>query len=281
MLFYRSNKMAHSIDELKEKANAIRINIVRMIHNAGSGHVGGSLGMADVFTALYLDVLSHNPEKPDWQERDRFILSNGHICPVWYSTLAELGYLPQEELMTLRKVGSRLQGHPSNKDFPLLEISSGSLGQGISAAVGLALGYKRDGKKPRIYCGLGDGEMQEGSVWEALMAAGHYKLSNLIAFVDRNMVQQSGKTEDLLGLDPLKDKLEAFRWTVFEADGHDFTQILDAFEKAKANREGPSFIIFNTVMGKGVEFMEHDFKWHGTPPDDDVAKRALAALGGE
>jgi len=281
VLFYRSNKMAHSIDELKEKANAIRINIVRMIHNAGSGHVGGSLGMADVFTALYLDVLSHNPEKPDWQERDRFILSNGHICPVWYSTLAELGYLPQEELMTLRKVGSRLQGHPSNKDFPLLEISSGSLGQGISAAVGLALGYKRDGKKPRIYCGLGDGEMQEGSVWEALMAAGHYKLSNLIAFVDRNMVQQSGKTEDLLGLDPLKDKLEAFRWTVFEADGHDFTQILDAFEKAKANREGPSFIIFNTVMGKGVEFMEHDFKWHGTPPDDDVAKRALAALGGE
>ena len=266
---------------LQERALSIRTSVVRMIHGAGSGHVGGSLGMADVFTALYFSVLSHKPEQPDWPERDRLIVSNGHICPVWYATLAEAGYLRKEELMTLRKLGSRLQGHPANKELPLVEISTGSLGQGVSAAVGLALGTRMDRRSQRVYCCLGDGEMQEGSVWEALMAAGHYKLANLTAFVDRNMVQQNGRTEDVIGLEPLRKKLEAFRWTVFEADGHDFEQILDAFGKAKRNTEGPSFIIFNTVMAKGVPFMENDFKWHGTPPDDGVAKRALDALGGE
>ncbi len=268
------------IEELRDKAFAIRRSVVRMIANAGSGHVGGSLGMADVFTALYFSVLKHDPARPGWDEQDRFILSNGHICPVWYATLAEAGYLPREELMTLRQLGTRLQGHPANKELPIVGLSTGSLGQGISAAVGLALGYRMDKRKSRVYVGLGDGEMQEGSVWEALMAAGHYRLANLTAFVDRNMVQQSGKTEEILCLEPLRKKLEAFNWKVFEADGHDFEQVIGVFERAKRNRKGPSFIIFRTVMGKGVGFMEHDFKWHGTPPDDDVAKRALEALGG-
>lgn len=263
---------------LQQKARDIRKNIIRMTHRAGSGHPGGSLGMADVFTALYFSVLNRDPKNlPD---RDRFILSNGHICPVWYATLAEAGYIPKEELLTLRQLGTRLQGHPANKVLPIVEISTGSLGQGISAAVGLALGYKMDKRKSKVYVSLGDGEMQEGSVWEALMAAAHYKLANLIAFVDRNKVQQGGKTEEMISLDPLKEKLEAFNWTVYEADGHDFQEILAAFDKAKKNPKGPSIILFTTVMGKGVSFMENNYEWHGKAPDDKQAEQALRDLEG-
>ena len=273
--------MAASVEELKEKARTIRKNIIRMTHKAGSGHTGGSLGMADIFTALYFSVLLHKKDNPEWEGRDRFILSNGHICPVWYATLAEAGYIPKEDLLTLRQLGSKLQGHPANIDLPIVELSTGSLGQGVCAAVGLAIGYKLDKKKNTIYVGLGDGEMQEGSVWEALMAAAHYKLNNLIAFVDRNWQQQGGRTKEMIGLEPLKAKLEAFNWTVYEADGHDFGEILGAFKKAKDNSKGPSIILFTTVMGKGVSFMENDFGWHGKAPDDKQEKQALKELGGE
>ncbi len=263
--------------KLEEKAKNIRKSIIKMLHKVGSGHTGGSLGMADVFTAFYFKFLHKNihSEKAD---RDRFILSNGHICPVWYATLAEAGYIPKKELMTIRQIGSRLQGHPANKEFPLVELSTGSLGQGFPAAIGLALGYKMDKKKSTVYVSLGDGEMEEGAVWEALMAGAHYKLNNLIAFVDRNMVQQGGKTEEMMSLDPLRKKLEAFNWTVFQADGHDFKQIINAFEKAKKNSKGPSIIIFNTHMGQGVSFIKDDFSWHGRAPNDEQAEKALKEI---
>jgi transketolase len=248
-----------------------------MLHKAGSGHTGGSLGMTDVFTALYFKVFdkSIHSEKED---RTRFILSNGHINPVWYATLAEAGFIPKEELMTLRQINSRLQGHPANKELPLVELSTGSLGQGFPAAVGLAIGYKMDSKKSKVYVCLGDGEMQEGSVWEALMATAHYKLNNLIAFLDRNMVQQAGKTEEMIALEPLKEKLEAFNWTVFEANGHDFNEILNAFEKADNNTKGPSFIIFHTHMGQGVSFVLDNFEWHGKAPNDEQMQQALKEI---
>lgn len=266
---------ALGIDKLKEIAKSIRIDILRMTNAADSGHPGGSLGMADVFAALYFNVLddSIHTKKPD---RDRFILSNGHICPVWYSALAQKDFIPKKELMTLRKLGSRLQGHPANHNLPLTELSTGSLGQGFCAAVGLAIGYDIDKKKSKIYVSLGDGELEEGSTWEAFMAAAHYKLDNLIAFIDRNMVQQAGKTEDMISLEPLKEKLEAFNWNVIEADGHDFKEILDAFEKAKS--KGPSVIIFNTHMGQGVSFMKDDFEWHGKAPTDEQLEKAIKEI---
>ena len=248
-----------------------------MLNKAGSGHTGGSLGMTDIFTALYFRVFDksiHTDEK----DRDRFILSNGHINPVWYAALAEAGFVPEQELMTLRQINSRLQGHPANIDIPLVELSTGSLGQGFPASVGLALGYKMDKKKSKVYVGLGDGEMQEGSIWEAMMAAGHYKLDNLIAFVDRNMVQQGGHTEEMMSLEPLKDKVKAFNWIVYEADGHDFKQILEAFEKAKNNKKGPSFIIFHTHMGQGVSFVLDKYEWHGVTPNDEQMKQALKEI---
>ncbi|MFH2020065.1 MAG: transketolase [archaeon] len=266
------------MEDLIKRAQSIRKNIVRMIHAAGSGHTGGSLGMADVFTALYFKVIDNNIFSKN-EDRDRFILSNGHICPVWYATLAELGKIPKEELLTLRKINSRLQGHPVNHDLPFAELPTGSLGQGISASVGLALAYKMDKKKNKVYVSLGDGEMEEGSVWEALMAAGHYKLSNLIAFVDRNVIQQGGSTEDMMSLEPLQEKIESFNWTVIVADGHNFNQILDAFNTAKKSTDEPVFIIFRTHLGQGVSFVKDNFKWHGTAPNDEQLKIALTELG--
>jgi len=266
---------ALGIDKLKEVAKSIRVDVLRMINAAGSGHTGGSLGMADIFAALYSNVLDNSihTKKPD---RERFILSNGHICPVWYSALAQKGFIPKKELMTLRKLNSRLQGHPANHDFQLAELSTGSLGQGFCAAVGLAIGYKLDNKKSKIYVSLGDGELEEGSAWEAFMAAAHYKLDNLIAFIDRNMVQQAGKTEDMLGIEPLKEKLEAFNWNVIEADGHDFKEILNAFEKAK--NKGPSVIIFHTHMGHGVPSIEDDFNWHGKAMDNEQMEKSIREI---
>jgi len=265
------------LDKLKEIAKNIRIDILRMTNAAGSGHTGGSLGMADVFAALYFNVLdsSIHTKKPD---RERFILSNGHICPVWYAALAQKGFIQKKELMALRKINSRLQGHPSNKDFPLAELATGSLGQGFCAAVGLAIGYKMDKKKSKIYVSLGDGELEEGSSWEALMAAAHYKLDNLIAFIDRNMVQQAGKTEEMIGIEPLKEKLEAFNWNVIEANGHDFNEILNAFDKAEKNTKSPAVIIFHTHMGRGVSFIKDNFEWHGKAPDDEQLKKALKEI---
>ena len=264
------------ITTLHEHARNIRRNVVRMTHAAGSGHPGGSLGMADVFAALYFRVMCFRPENPLWEGRDRFILSNGHICPVWYATLAECGAIPKEELLTLRKLGSRLQGHPANVDFPLAELATGSLGQGFPASVGLALANRLNHREGRVFVSLGDGELQEGSCWEAFMAAAHYKLGNLTAFIDRNGQQQAGRTEEMLALEPLADKLRAFGWHVIEADGHDIGRILEAFRAA--SETGPNVIIFRTVMGKGVSFMEHNFEWHGTVPSDEQLKRALEEL---
>lgn len=267
-----------NFDELKQKAKSIRKNIITMLNKAGSGHTGGSLGMADIFTALYFSVLDKNIHNKEVSDRDRLILSNGHICPVWYATLAEAGFIKKENLMTLRQVNSRLQGHPANHELPLVEISTGSLGQGFPAAVGLALGYKMDNKKSKVFVGLGDGELEEGSVWEALMAASNYKLDNIIAFVDRNMIQQGGMTEDMMALEPLKEKIEAFSWNVIVADGHDFEKITAAFGKAKQETGKPTMIIFNTHMGQGVSFVYDNFEWHGKAPSDDQAKQALSEL---
>ncbi len=265
------------VQELKQKAKEIRKNIILMLNKAGSGHTGGSLGMADVFTALYFKVFDDSIHTSK-EDRTRFILSNGHINPVWYATLAEKGFIKKEELMTLRQINSRLQGHPANKELPLVEISTGSLGQGFPAAVGLALGYKMDNKKSKVYVGLGDGELDEGSTWESFMAASHYKLNNLIAFVDRNLVQQSGRTEEMMALEPLKQKLQAFNWTVFEATGHDFSEIINAFEEAKKNTKSPSIIIFHTHMGYPVSFIMDNYNWHGLAPNDEQKEQALREI---
>jgi transketolase len=266
------------MENLSQISNNIRKSIIRMVSKAGSGHTGGSLGMADVFTVLYYRVLDSNvfSEDPD---RDRFILSNGHICPVWYATLAELGKIPKEELQTLRQVNSRLQGHPVNHDLKYAELPTGSLGQGISAAVGLALGYKIDKKKSKVYVSVGDGEMDEGSVWEALMAAGHYKLDNLIAFMDRNMIQQAGRTEEMMSLEPLADKVAAFNWHVIEADGNDIDEAISAFDQAKKNAGKPTMIIFKTKLGQGVSFVLDKYEWHGQAPSAEQMDIALKELG--
>ena len=265
------------MDELKQKAKEIRKNIILMLHKAGSGHTGGSLGMADVFTALYFKIFDDSIHSKK-EDRTRFIVSNGHINPVWYATLAEKGFLNKEDLMTLRQINSKLQGHPAIKDIPLLELSTGSLGQGFPAAVGLALGYKIDNKKSKVYVSLGDGELQEGSSWEASMAAAHYQLDNLIAFVDRNLVQQAGRTEEMMALEPLKHKLQAFNWTVFEATGHDFSEIINAFKEAKNNTKGPSVIIFHTHMGHPVSFINDKYQWHGIAPNDEQKDQALKEI---
>jgi transketolase len=269
--------MENNYESLKEHAKNIRINIIKMLTKAGSGHTGGSLGMADIFTSLYFKVFNENIHTKT-EDRDRFILSNGHIVPVWYAALAEKGFLKQEEIMTLREINSRIQGHPANHDLPLVEISTGSLGQGFCAAVGLAIGYKMDKKQSKVYVGLGDGELEEGSIWEALMAASNYKLSNLIAFVDRNMIQQGGKTEEMMKLEPLNKKFESFGWKVLESSGHDFKEIIDAFEKAKSNNDGPTIIIFNTLLGKGVSFVLDNFEWHGKAPSEEQKITALKEL---
>ena len=262
------NLSDQKIKELELKANDIRKSIIEMLLEAKSGHTAGPLGMADIFTLFFFHILRHDPKNPDWPARDRLVLSNGHICPVYYSTMAHAGYFPVSELKTLRKFGSRLQGHPHREYMPWLETSSGPLGAGLSQAVGMALADRmddRDGER-FIYAFLSDGEHDEGNTWEAAMCAGKNKLRNLIAVIDRNNIQIDGFTENVMPLEPLRAKYEAFNWHVLEASGHDFRALNSAVEEAQAIYEKPTVIIAHTIPGKGVDFMERDFKWHGTPP---------------
>lgn len=253
--------------ELQLKANDIRQDIINMLLAAGSGHSAGPLGLADIFTALYFNILVHNPGNPNWEERDRLILSCGHVCPVLYAALAESGYFPKSELQTLRKLGTRLHGHPHNLALPGIETSSGPLAQGTSQAVGMAYGLMMDKKlRQRIYLIMSDGEQQEGQVWEALMFAGKNKLHNITAILDRNNIQIDGFTENVMPLEPLKAKYESFGWHVLEIDGHNLNAIIDACHEAKTIFEKPTIIIAHTIPGKGVDFMEGRFEWHGNPP---------------
>ncbi|MDE2399707.1 MAG: transketolase [Patescibacteria group bacterium] len=268
------------IKELEITANDIRKSIIEMLVEAGSGHTAGPLGMADIFTLFYFHILKHDPKNPFWEERDRLVLSNGHICPVFYATMAYAGYFPKEELKTLRKLGTRLQGHPHREYMPWLENSSGPLGAGLSQAVGMALADKIDKKdKDRfIYCFMSDGELDEGNSWEAIMLAGKNKVRNLIAVVDRNNIQIDGFTEDIIPLEPLADKWRAFNWHVIEVSGHDFMALNEAVVEAQAVYEKPTVIIAHTIPGKGVHEFERDFRWHGKPPNKEEAKMALNEL---
>jgi transketolase len=268
------------VKELEEKANEIRISIIEMLLEAGSGHTAGPLGMADIFTALYFHTLKHDPKNPTWEERDRVVLSNGHINPVLYATMAHAGYFPKEELKTLRKFGSRLQGHPHRDFLPYLETSSGPLGSGLSQAAGMAIADRIDAKEGSrtIYALLSDGELDEGNALEAMMFAGKNKLRNLVAVVDRNNIQIDGFTEDVMPLEPLIDKWKSFNWHVLEVDGHNFHQIVDAFEEAQTIYEHPTVIIAHTIPGKGVKEFERDYRWHGVPPNKEQANMALKEL---
>lgn len=253
---------------LELKANEIRQSIIEMLTEAGSGHTAGPLGMADIFTLLYFAVLKHDPKNVDWEERDRLILSNGHICPVLYATMAHAGYFPVEELMTLRKLGSRLQGHPHRQTLPGLETSSGPLGSGLSQAVGMAIAERMNNpySAKYFYCLTGDGELDEGQIWEALLLAGKEKLNNLIMIVDRNGIQIDGYTKDVMPLEPLSEKFASFNFDVQEVDGHNMRAMNDAIGKAQAVYSQPSVIIAHTIAAKGVDVFERDFRWHGNPP---------------
>lgn len=269
------------IEMLTQKANDIRQSIIKMLVEAGSGHTAGPLGMADIFTALYFYIMHHDPSNLTWKNRDRLILSNGHICPVLYATMAHAGYLPVEELQTLRKFGSKLQGHPHREYFSALETSSGPLGSGLSQAVGMALADRLDnGVKSSVffYTMLGDGELNEGQVWEAVLHAGKEKLRNIIAIVDRNNIQIDGYTEDIMPLEPLADKWRAFNWHVQEIDGHNFQDIISAVGEAQAVFDRPSVIIAHTIPGKGVKMFENDYKWHGMPPNKEQGALAIEEL---
>lgn len=263
---------------LEEKANVIRQDIIMMLEEAGSGHSAGPLGMADVFTTLYFHLLNHDPKNPNWVDRDRVVLSNGHICPVLYATLAHAGYFPVEELKTLRKLGSRLQGHPHRKALPGVETTSGPLGSGLSQAIGMAHAAKLDGKKHRIYCLMSDGEHNEGNTWEAILYAGKNRLSNVTAIIDRNNIQIDGFTEDVMPLEPLRDKYESFNWHVIDVGGHNFRAIAGAVVEAQAIYERPTAIIVHTIPGKGVSFMENNYAWHGMPPSKQQAADAIREL---
>lgn len=255
------------IEELTFISRQIRIDVVKSLAEAGSGHLGASLGLADVFTVLYFSVLNHRPDKPLWEDRDRLILSIGHVAPVLYAALANAGYFPKQELMTLRKLGSRLQGHPGrDHGLPGIELSAGSLGQGLSVAVGMALAAKMDKKLWKVFCINGDGEMQEGSIWEAAMSAAYYKLDNLTTIVDRNKVQIDGENSDVMEIEPLVDKWKSFGWDVLLCNGNDVSKLLKVFSKAKSLSGKPKVIIAETLMGKGVKTIENNYKWHGKVP---------------
>jgi len=268
------------IKELQKTANLIRQSIIEMLVEAKSGHTAGPLGMADVFTLFYFHILKHKPQNPSWEGRDRLVLSNGHICPVLYAAMAHSGYFPVEELKTLRKFGTRLQGHPHREYLPFIENSSGPLGEGLSQAIGMALADKIDKKdKDRfIYCFMSDGELDEGNSWEAIMLAGKNKLRNLIAVVDRNNIQIDGYTEHIMPLEPLADKWQAFNWHVIEVGGHDFKALNEAVEEAQEIFEKPTVIIVHTIPGKGVKEFERDYKWHGIPPNKEEGEMALKEL---
>jgi transketolase len=267
-----------NIKQLERRANQIRQDIIKMLEHAGSGHSAGPLGMADIFTALYFNIAKLNPKKPNWPNRDRIFLSHGHICPALYAAMARRGYFPVKELDTLRKLGSRLQGHPHRTSLPGLENTSGPLGQGLSQACGSALAAKLNNQKHWTYCLMSDGEHNEGQTWEAAMFAGKNRLTHLTAFLDRNNIQIDGYTEDVMPLEPLREKYEAFNWHVIEIDGHNMAEIIAATNQAKAIVEKPVMIIAHTIPGKGVSFMEYDFNWHGKPPSSSEAKKALKEL---
>jgi transketolase len=268
-----------SLEELELKADDIRQDIIRMLEHAGSGHSAGPLGLADIFTALYFDILKHDPKRPDWDERDILVLSNGHCVPVRYAAMAHAGYFERKELLTLRRLGSRLQGHPERTRLPGLESTSGPLGSGLSQAAGMALALRMDKQLHRwVYVVMGDGELDEGNVWEAAMLTGKYKLNNVIAIIDRNNIQIDGPTETIMPLEDLKAKWEAFGWHAIDIDGNDIEAVIDACAMARAIVEKPVVIIAHTVPGKGVDFMEYDFHWHGAPPNHEQAILALHEL---
>ena len=262
---------------LLQKATSIRAHILEMVSEAKSGHPGGSLSAVEILVSLYFYKMRHDPKNPNWPDRDRFVLSKGHAAPVLYSTLAEAGYLPLDELKTLRKINSRLQGHPDRK-VPGVEYAGGSLGIGLSAAIGMALAAKMDKRKNRVYALLGDGELDEGQVWEAAMAGAKFKLDNLTAIIDRNGIQQDGLTEQIMPKEPLAYKWKAFNWHVLEVDGFDFRQLIDALEKAENMRNRPTVIIAHTVKGKGVSFMEWDPAYHGKAPDKDTVRKLVKTM---
>lgn len=266
--------------QLADICKDVRADIVTMTAAANSGHPGGSLSAVELMVALYFNVMKHQPNQPDWSERDRFFLSKGHACPVVYSVMARSGYFPVEELVSLRKCGTRLQGHPSCKALPGIEVSSGSLGQGLSIANGVALAAKLNRKDSRAYVLLGDGELQEGQIWEAMMTAAHYKLDNVCAIVDYNGLQIDGDVEAVMGIAPLKEKWQAFNWHTIEIDGHDLVQVAAAFEEAKATQGKPSVILAKTIKGKGISFMENVAGWHGKAPNSDELEKALAEIYG-
>lgn len=267
-----------NIEELEIKATEIRKSIIKMLLAAESGHSAGPLGMADIFTALYFHIMHHDPDNPDWEDRDRLFLSNGHIVPVRYAAMAHAGYFEVSELKTLRKLGSRLQGHPERTKLPGLESTSGPLGSGLAQAAGYAYAARMDNRRFRVYCACSDAEQQEGNHWEAVMFAGNYKLSNLTVFIDRNNIQIDGHTEDVMALEPLEDKYKAFGWHTLHIDGHNMQEIIDSVEHARAVYERPTVIIAHTIPGKGVDFMEGKFEWHGKPPNPEQAKIALQEL---
>lgn len=264
--------------ELEERAVEARKLLISTLLEAGSGHTAGPLGMADIFTAFYFHILNHNPQNPDWEDRDRLVLSNGHICPIRYVSMAQAGYFPLEELKTLRKLNTRLQGHPHRSALPGVETTSGPLGEGLSQSIGIALAAKLDKKNYRVYCIASDGEHQEGNTWEAAMLAPKYKLDNLTLIIDRNNIQIDGNTEDVMPLEPLRLKYESFNWNVLEIDGNNIRGFVDAINTASSVRERPTCIIAHTIPGLGVDFMERDFTWHGKPPNDKEAKLALSEL---
>jgi len=267
--------------ELSLMANSMRQDVVRMLLPAESGHTAGPLGMADVFSILFFHEMKYNAAQPKWEGRDRFVLSNGHICPILYAAMARAGFFPLEELMTLRKMGSRLQGHPSMHRLPGIENSSGPLGEGLAIACGMALSGKMDKSEWRVYCAMSDGEHQEGSTWEAVMLAAKYKLDNLVAVCDRNFIQIDGGTEDVMPLGDMAEKYRAFGWHAIEADGHDYDAMISALDEARATKGKPTMIIAKTVPGKGVSFAENNYKWHGVAPKPEEAAKALAELEAE
>ncbi|MBV6477808.1 MAG: Transketolase 2 [Ignavibacteria bacterium] len=275
------NPNLKTAEELSEMARQIRRDIINMLVIAQTGHSGGPLGMADIFTALYFNKMKLDSSNPEMNDRDYFFLSIGHIAPVWYATLARRGYIPVEELRTLRRINGRLQGHPApakTHGVPGVEIASGSLGQGLSIAVGMAIGLRMNGKDNYVFCINGDGELQEGQIWEAIMTAAHHKTDNLTMIVDRNQCQIDNRTELVQELEPLKEKFHAFNWHTYEIDGHNMKEILHAIDEAKAYKGKPTVIIANTLMGKGVSFMEDNYKWHGIPPNIEQASIALKEL---
>jgi len=273
--------LLESTKQLKLMANDMRQDVVRMLLPAESGHTAGPLGMADVFSILFFHEMKYNAAQPKWEGRDRFVLSNGHICPILYSAMARAGFFPLEELMTLRKMGSRLQGHPSMQKLPGIENSSGPLGEGLAIACGMALSGKMDKSGWRVYCATSDGEHQEGSTWEAVMLAAKYKLDNLVAVCDRNFIQIDGNTEDVMPLSDMAEKYRAFGWHAIEVDGHDYAALMSALDEARATKGKPTMIIAKTVPGKGVSFAENSYKWHGVAPKSEEAAKALVELEAE